>query len=194
MEMTIAGLTAGVLTLFDLDRTFYVPASASGRARLAFWWWGFILANGLLAVGLYVSLATVEPFKGMEPIVRGLVIGIGYLALIRVKFTTFNFGGQDVPFGLEALYDAARGFVYKRINQIAKVARTTETLAYAAAHTLPALISEAKLSVDNDQVMNSDAKREAKAWIVKLVQDTATPDDEKRVALATFILSGYQAQ
>jgi len=194
MEMTIAGITAGVLTLFDLDRTFYVPASAGGRARLAFWWWGFILVNGLLAVGLYVSLATVEPFKGMEPIVRGLVIGIGYLALIRVKFTTFNFGGQDVPFGLEALYDAARGFVYKRINRIAKVARTTETLAYAAAHPLPALISEAKLSVDNDQVMNSDAKREAKAWIVKLVQDTVTTDEEKKVALATFILSGYQAQ
>ena len=97
MEMTIAGLTAGALTLFDLDRTFYVPASVSGRAAFALWWWGFILGNAVLAVLLYLTLATIEPFAGMPPIVRGLVIGISYLALIRLKFTTFSFGGQDVP-------------------------------------------------------------------------------------------------
>ena len=84
--------------------------------------------------------------------------------------------------------------MYKRINRIAKAARTSETLKYAGTHDLATLISEAKLSVDNDQVMNADSKRDAKAWIVKLVKDSTAVERETKNALSTFILSGYQTQ
>ena len=45
LEPTIAGITAALLTLFDLDRVFYVPARVQRKVVLYLWWWGFILVN-----------------------------------------------------------------------------------------------------------------------------------------------------
>jgi len=95
----IAGGTAGVLTLFDLDRVFYVPREAKQKFALYFWWWGFILANGLLAVGLYFGVKNLDTFKDWSAPLLALTVGASYLAIIHAKFTTFSLGGKDVPFG-----------------------------------------------------------------------------------------------
>lgn len=193
MEPTIAAFTASLLTLFDLDRTFYVPARMQSKVALRAWWWGFILANGLAAAALYVIFKDIEALRGLNPVLKAIVVGIGYLALIRAKFTTFNVQGREVPFGLEALYEGAKGFVYKRINSIAKVARFNETTQLAASETLAALAARAKLSIEQDALLTSDDKRRAKAWLLSTLQDPNTSDEDKRAALADFILSGQRS-
>jgi hypothetical protein len=190
LEPAIAGLAAAALTLFDLDRTFYIPSGPSLRLQRLVWWWGFVVLNGSLAAGLYGVLADSDVLKGVNSTVRAAAIGIGYLGLVHLKFTTFSLGGKDVPFGFDALYEAARAFFYKRLNRIAKVARRDETMAKAQVTQLPALITEANLAVDQDSLMSTAEKTTAKAWIVAVAADDGASDLDRRVALANFILSG----
>jgi hypothetical protein len=193
LEPTIAGFTASLLTLFDLDRTFYVPARVQSKLALRAWWWCFIIANGLAAAALYAILKDVAALRDMNPVLKAIVIGVSYLALIRAKFTTFNIQGREVPFGLEALYEGAKGFVYKRINSIAKAARFNETTQLAASQTLAALGARARLSIEQDALMTSDDKRRSKTWLLNLLQDPNTNEEDKRAALADFILSGQRS-
>ena len=194
MEPTIAGFTASLLTLFDLDRTFYVPAKLESKIALRAWWWGFVLANGLAAAALYVIFKDVEVLKPLNPILKAIVIGVSYLALIRTKITTFNVQGREVPFGLEALYEGAKSFVYKRINRIAKAARFRETMQLASTETLSSLGARAKLSIEQDALLSSDDKRTAKTWLLNVVKDANSTEDDKRAALADFILSGQRSE
>lgn len=48
-ELLIAFLASALLTLFDLDRTFYVPSATKSKVILYGWWWSFVAANGILA-------------------------------------------------------------------------------------------------------------------------------------------------
>lgn len=193
MEPGVAGVTAALLSLFDLDRTFYVPAKTQRKLGLYSWWWGFILANGVLAAGLYGILGEVEALGGMPPLLRAIIIGIAYLALIRAKFTTFNIQGRDVPFGLEAFYEAGKQFVYRRINRIAKEARYEETAELANTLSLEELGSRAKLSIEQDSLLSTEDKRTAKAWLLRVLQDPNSSDLDKRLTLADFILSGQRS-
>jgi len=193
LEPTIAGLTASLLTLFDLDRTFYVPARVQSKLALRAWWWGFILANGLAAAALYAIFKDIEALRGMNPVLKAIVIGISYLTLIRAKFTTFNIQGREVPFGLESLYEGAKNFVYKRINSIAKAARFSETTQLATSENLMALATRARLSIEQDALLAAEDKRKSKAWVLSVLQDANTSEEDRRAALADFILSGQRS-
>jgi hypothetical protein len=193
LEPTIAGLTASLLTLFDLDRTFYVPAKVQSKLALGAWWWGFIAANGAAAAALYAIVKDIQALQGMNPVLKAIVIGVGYLAIIRAKFTTFNIQGREVPFGLEALYEGAKGFVYKRINSIAKAARFSETMDLAAKEPLAALATRAKLNIEQDALLAPEDKRRAKAWVLNVLQDRDATELDKRAAVADFILSGQRS-
>ena len=192
MDLTIAGLTAVLLTLFDLDRTFYVPAKVPSRLALWAWWWGFILINGLAAAAIYVIFKDLQPLQGINPIFKAVILGVGYLAVIRAKFTTVNIKGTDVPLGPEALYEGAKGMVYRRINRITKAARFSETNELAKAETLDTLVSRAKLSVNQDALLSLDEKSRALIWILTLLEDKESTDEDKRLALADFLLSGQR--
>lgn len=193
MEPAIAGITAALLTLFDLDRTFYIPSHVPRKIRLNAWWWGFIVVNGLLAASLYRALSALEALQGLDPWLRAVSVGLGYLALIRAKLTTINLQGKDVPAGIEVLYEGAKAFVYKRINDIAKQARYDETVELARQLTLADLVTRAKLSIEQDVLLSPEAKREAKGWLLRVFQDPHASDFDKRAALADFILSGQKS-
>lgn len=193
MEAVLAALTAALLTLFDLDRTFYIPRDVPRRAALRLWWWSFIIANGALAALFYVIVGDSTALQGVQPELRAVVVGISYLALIRAKFTTFDFQGKQVPFGFELFYEAAKGFVYKRINAIARDARIDETTILAEKTSLHDLGTRARLYVDQDALLSVDEKHAAKAWVLKVLQDTQAEDFDKRAALADFLLSGQRS-
>lgn len=192
-ELGIAFLVSALLTLFDLDRTFYIPSAAKQKVTLYSWWWCFILANGACAAVLYHIFGNSESLSSINSWLRAALIGATYLALIRLKFTTFTFQGQEVPFGLEALYEGAKNFVYKRINRIAKAARYEETMAIANTNSLAQLASRAKISITQDAIMTAEEKRGALAWLLSVLQDQSS-EDEKRAAVADFILSGSRNQ
>ena len=190
-EAIAAALTAGILTIFDLDRTFYFPSKVNEKFKLWAWYSFFVAANGALAGGLYVLVQDIDALKSMNSWVRAIAVGCGYLAIIRAKFTTFEVGGKTVPFGLELFYEAAKGFVYKRINGIAKKARREETLELAGKKSLAELGGEARLAIRQDALMSPDEKRLNKEWLLKVLNEAKPADDsEQRNAIADFILSG----
>lgn len=190
MEWSLAALAAGLLTLADLDRTFYLPRRIQDKARLRTWYIGFIIGNSALATALYFGLRSVSPFAEWSPAVRAIAIGLGYLAIIRVKFTTFSYGDRDnIPFGFELAYEGAKKFVYKRINRIAKAARYAETIELANNTSLADLARRAKLSIDQDALMSQEEKQANKEWLLGVLQDAAADDMDKRISIANFVLS-----
>jgi len=191
-EAAVSGFVAGVLTVFDLDRTFYFPSKIQKRFRLWAWYCFFVLANAGLAAGLYLAVRDLDTLKSLNVWLKATIVGASYLAIIRAKLTTFEVSGKSIPFGPEALYDAAKAFVYKRINHIAKAARRDETLELAGKKTLTELGQEAKLAIDQDALMTPDEKRAYKEWLLKVLQEgqAASDDADQRNAIADFILSG----
>ena len=192
MDLAIAGLTAGLLTLFDLDRTFYVPAKVPSRLALWAWWWGFIVINAVASAALYTLLKDLKPLQGLNPVLKAVLLGIGYLAVIRAKFTTINLKGIDVPLGPEALYEGAKGMVYRRINRITKAARFAETGELARTASLENLAGRARLSINQDALLSAEEKNRALLWILTLLDDRRSTEEDKRLALADFLLSGQR--
>ena len=185
---------AGLLTFVDLDRTFYVPSAVAEKGKLWAWWWFFVGANGALAAGLYGLVRDAASFEALDPWWRALLTGAAYPALVRSKLTTLRLEGQSVPFGVEALFEAVREAVYKRINRIAKDARYQETTTLAASKSLADLSSQVRLSIEQDALMTPDAKREAKAWMLEILEDETASESDKRASLADFILSGQHSE
>jgi hypothetical protein len=193
IELLISGSTAAVLTLFDLDRTFYVPARTQRKIVLYLWWCGFIFLNAVIAASLLVALKDAAPFKSMQPWTRAFVVGLVYLAVIRAKVTTFSYQGRNVPFGPEALYEAAKSFVYKRINKIAMAARYDETIALSNQYPLSDLATRARLAIRQNAIMSEEEKQRAAAWLLSVLQDPNSMEFDKKSLIADFILSGRQS-
>lgn len=191
MEQLIAGSTAALLTLFDLDRTFYIPTRTTEKTKLYLWWWGFVLTNGLLAAALSVGFASLNLLPAIEQgWLRGIAVGVGFLAIIRAKLTTFRVQDREVPFGPELLYEGAKEFVYKRINRVALESRYQETVQLAESEELGALGRRAKLRIDQDVLLAPEEKTRTKAWLLRVVEDDKASDLDKKTSLADFILSG----
>lgn len=184
----IAFITAALLTFFDLDKTFYIPSKVDLKVLLYSLLFGFPIANGAIATAIYLGFKNDPRLQQFHPGVVSLCFGLGYLALIRLKLTTIQLEGKEVPFGIELFYEGAKSAVYRRINKIAKDARYEETVTLANQKTLDDLVGQAKLSITQDALLNSSEKILAKKWVIETVQDTST-EVEKRQTLANFILS-----
>lgn len=185
----IAGVTAALLTYFDLDRTFYIPEKTRQKFELYAWLLGFPLANGLLAIAFYFALEDDAMLQSLSPWLRSLTIGFGYLAFVRLKISTLEVGNEEVPLGPELFYETARNFVYRRINRIAKSARYEETTALASSLSLGEIVRRARLSIDQDALLNPQEKTDAREWVSKILEDPKTNEEDKRLALADYVLS-----
>lgn len=190
MEQIAAAITAAFLTLFDLDKTFYIPRKSSGKIFLNLWWWGFVLANALLAGALTTLTSNITALQGLHPVLRGAAIGLGYLAIVRAKFTTFSVNGRDIPFGFETIYEAAKEYFYRKINEIARAERLKEALELVTKSTLKDLTQQARLTVDTDAVASDEEKVQTKKWILAVLKDKVTTEEDKKGVLAIYILSG----
>lgn len=188
----IAGLVAALLTLFDLDKTFYIPSSIDRQRQFWFWYLGFILINGVVASLLYLGVKNDFGLDAFEPWMQSFIVGLAYLAILRSKFTTFSFGDKHIPLGVELFYNASRDFVYKRINSIIKQARVEETRQKAMTCSLKELSEEALLSISLDALMTPSEKEEMKNWVNKILQEAKDSEDDRaqRYYLANYILSG----
>lgn len=188
----IAFCASALLTFLDLDRIFYIPTKAKDQARLYVWWWGFIAVNGLVAAGLYYVFRDMDALKSMHPWLRAATVGVSFPAIIRTKFTTITVQGKELPLGLEALYEAVKSSVYKRINSIAMRARYSETMEMASCQPLEDLVSRTRLSINQNAILTAEEKRTTLAWLLSVLEDKGTSDLDKRATLADYVLSGQR--
>lgn len=196
MEWIITGAIVALLTLLDLDQKFHIPSNTQKKILLYSWWWGFILANAILSSLFYCAVADFDALnlKNIQPAFRAIIVGLGYLALLRAKLTTFKVQDKEIPLGIELVYEGTKSFVYKRINRIAKIARIQETREYIQNHSLTELEQEAKLGIDQDALLTNKEKKDLRDWIDKVIKDLNSSDQDKRITLATFILSGQRIE
>jgi hypothetical protein len=171
-----------------MDKVFSIPPKAEGRWAI----WGlmaaFVLANAGLSAVLYGLVKHAQVLPSWKPWQLGFVIGAGYLGLVRSKFATFD--GQ--PFGFEYLYDLGKGFAYIRVNRRVTAARAA-AVQKKATENLADLVAEARLAVSSDSLLEERPRKEAKEWILRVLRDKKTTDDEKKLALADLILFGNRA-
>ncbi len=191
LPYAVAALVAGVLTLFDLDRTFYISSVIRRKVALNLWWWGFIIINGVLAGFLYALLQEQPPLKDIAEPIRAILVGLGYLALVRTKFTTFTIQGQNVALGLEPAYEGAKEYFFKRINRIALDASVEECEAMANKFTLSQLQLRADDYIRHDRLLGA-GQHAAYEWVERVVGDNGSEEVVKKRVLAYFILSGNQ--
>ncbi|MBI1918049.1 MAG: hypothetical protein HYS12_25435 [Planctomycetes bacterium] len=191
MEPVVSGLIAAILTLFDIDRVFYVPKKGTGKVILYCWWYGFVLANGLLAVVLYLLLVELNIPSGTSPWGRATLAGFGYLVLIRTKLATFTINEKDVPVGLELIYEKGKEFAFKRINRIVREARTAEAQELCdSKSTTNELVDRAELQLLNDSLLSDAQREETMKTITAIVNDKKIEDRRKRIFIAHYILTG----
>jgi hypothetical protein len=187
----VAGLLAGFLTLAELEQVFNIPPTMGGwnRCKLFLLRWGFVAGNALLAAILSYALDEVQVVKETSPWLKGLLIGAGYSALIRTKFTTFSLRGQEVPVGLETFYEGFKDLIHRRINDIIRRARTEEVMKLTA-QNVSTLRDQARALVLSDSLMGNEELQDTLAWIEDIATGQDVPDGDRRTLLATFIVTG----
>jgi hypothetical protein len=185
----VAAITAGIVTYLEVDQVFSIPAGSPGR-------WGtraiigaFVVLNGILAFGLYALLNHASALSGVEEWLAGLLVGAGYLSLVRLKFATVN----DQPFGFEFFYDQARDFAYSRINRRVIESRKEAAEKRADGASLANLIEDANMQVQLDSLLSAEGQVEVKAWILEVVKSPAT-EKEKKILIADFLCSGSRTR
>jgi len=188
MEWIISGCVASFLTVFDIGRTFYVPKSSPYKRHFYLWGAGFILANAALAIVLYVSFRDIDTLHSLNPGVRALIVGASYLVLARSKLATIKVQSEEIPLGLEYVYNGAKDFVYRAMNRASIQALTTEAWGVANVSSLKDLATQTRAHINNNNLLTPEDKNLRKSWLLKVLQDT-TSDEEKAVTLATYLLA-----
>jgi hypothetical protein len=180
----IAAAAASVPTLLDLDERFQNIGTWSNRARIQIWWWGFVLLNAALAGGLYLAVESNDALKAQPTWMRGIVVGLGFLSLMRQKFGTVS--GQAV--GIENLYDRIKRVFYRRLE-------LAEQQVIAA--TVTRLLQNSDLARIRQRArvwaatLPAEQKDRWLEWLQRVEADTVS-DSEKCVVLATAIAFDFQ--
>jgi hypothetical protein len=188
VEVLISGAIAALLTFFDIARTFYMPSATKRKVTFLLWAVFFVLVNGALACLLYQAVKDFSSFSSYNPYLKAILVGASYLVLIRSKLATIKVQNEEVPLGLEYVYNGAKEFVYKQMNRISTQALTEEAATLAGQKTLKELASTASAYITNNNLLSEQDKTARKAWLVKILQD-ATTEEDKRITLATYLLS-----
>ncbi len=192
--LAIASMTAALLTFLEIDRKFRFPDSIRKRRALNLWWWGFVAGNAALAALLYPLAIQVEWVQKMPNVIRGAFVGAGYLSIVRQKFMTApskqKEDGEGAPVGIEYVYEAVKKTVHEHINRIAIEERSTAVKAEIKQTPLVQLSLNARIRIQNDALLDVAGKAEAMKWLVNVMRDDQTTDQEKAVFIATYVLFG----
>jgi hypothetical protein len=153
--------------------------SGKRRAYFLLWAFTFVVANGALACLLYQAVKDFSSLASLSNYLKATLVGASYLVLVRSKLATIKVQDQEVPFGLEHVYNGAKEFVYKGMNRISIAGLTDEADAVAQGQTLKQLASKASAYITNNNLLSDQEKTARRAWLLKILQDGTTEDEKK---------------
>ena len=182
----IAAVSAAMPTLLDLDERFQSAGSWTNRAKVQIWWWGFVLVNAALAAGLYLAVESNDALKVQPVWMRGVIVGLGFLSLLRQKFGTVS--GQAV--GIENLYERVKRVFYRRLEVAEQqvIAEAVSRLLSDPMNDLPRLRQRARVWA---ATLPLERKGKWLEWLQRVDSDYVS-DDDKRTVLATAIAYDFQ--
>jgi hypothetical protein len=189
---SVTGSLAIVITFLDLESTFSTGGSSLRRLRgsSAWWWGGFLFTNGALAVLLW-RLAQGQPtLSSWNPWAYSFAIGLAYPALVRIKLATINLKDQNVPIGLDALYQSAQNYVYIKINLAVKADRTARAQQMMAANDLKSLARMMRFDIEFDSLIPVEEKVWRLNWLLEILNESTVDEEEKKQIIATALTNG----
>lgn len=189
-QIGLAGLIAGFLTYCDLATVFDAPPpSLEWRPwlRLNAWWWTFVLGNGVLGAALF-SILRGTYFKDLNAWLAALIAGFSYTAIVRLQFTTLPINGKNTAVGIETGYEALKNLVHRRINRVVRLWRMEQCKTLALSSTAD-LRQQALLMANTDALMSNEDRNAVTAWVNQVADDDATPDADRRMTLAVYIIT-----
>ncbi|WP_206070246.1 hypothetical protein [Nodosilinea sp. P-1105] len=136
---------------------------------------------------MYFILEENAALRDLRPPVRAFVVGIGYPALIRLKFTTLKVDDREVSIGLEPIYENIKNSLDKRIRRIVQEAEFEEVKNYANSKTLPELLQRAQFQVGQIG-FDSEKRGEYMSWCESTANDEKSTEMDRKIFLADFIL------
>ena len=191
---TVTAVITIAITFFDLVSTFSTGAPSARQLNKSGWWWGFLFANGVLSVLLWMFLQRYPPFRSWNPWAFSLAIGLAYPAFARLKFATVTLNEQQVSIGLEGLYDGAREYVYARINESLRIRRTAKAQALMVGHDVKSLGRKVRFDIEFDSLSSVDEKAARLKWLLNVVKDDSIDDEDKKQFLAIALINGAPMQ
>ena len=199
-EQIWAGAIVALLTWFEVWKRFGVVK------RLDFWLLnlGFAGFNSLLALFLYQLLletGALEGLKNVSPSLRSIVGAMGYLTLVRTKVITLRLKNQEIPLGIEALYESGQEFFYNQINQIVSRVKDEaiqglidESIRKCNNDKQLALGEMAKMArrkILTDSLLGNQDKRELKAWMTSILRDEVNSTDKNKLEIKLEIIANF---
>lgn len=187
----VALTIATVLTFFETANKFYFPQAREFKRRIRAAVALFCLLNGGLAAALLWIVRQLQwkQLIGLDPILQGLILGFAYLTVARSKILSVTTPkGEEVPFGPEYLYNLAKEYFYRIFNRASNRGLSADIDEMCAHKSLSVLAREAKVQIENHQLLSSDEKTIKKAWLMRVLGDAST-EDEKKAAIAAYILT-----
>lgn len=182
------------LVFVETYQTFQIPLRwYKGIFRVYILLVIFALVNGAMASILYSIILVLDyPFlEAFPPLAKALLAGLSYNVLINFKFATIKSSdGKDIPLGIEYFYKLVKGIVDRGLNDSVKEIFYRAAEEEAKNRTLKELASQAKSYIALDNVSTPKEKDDSRRWILNVLEDENTSDEEKRISFAIFILSG----
>lgn len=176
-----AAISGAIPPLLDLDERFrYLTGEA--RMRVRQWWWGFVGLNGALAGSFYIYVVDTTYLTSLPSVLRGLLVGVGFLSLARQKFAT---AGAE-PIGIETLYNRARAAVYRRLEDIERDEIDRILVQEAERLSLDELVLKAERVVARTRLDRGEKQR-WREWIRMAANDQTVSEKMRRQSVAMMI-------
>lgn len=185
---TLTPLVSCFLTWLEIDNTISITTNIQQRRRFIWICFSvFIAVNGVLSVILYFMIADNASISALRPPVRAFLIGLGYPALVRLKFTTLKIEDREVSIGLDLIYENIKQSLDKRIRRIVQDAEFEEVKNFIKDKTLEDLLRRSKFLVGQLQ-LGAEKSKEYLAWCDSTANDQNALEMERKLFLADFIL------
>ncbi len=195
MWCLLTALLAGGTALLEICQSVNVSHASRSRLRVYLYLAVFLLVSGLLSILLYELIDDNSLFTSLEEWAKASVIGLSFLALVRIKLFSLQIGDEEIPFGLDYFHEKISIALTAHLNGLIEqdiYEQATELL-----HKMPSdadLLRRARTKLAYiGRKANDD---EGKSWLLNLatqLQANNINDEEKnfiRYTLAVFILRG----
>lgn len=170
-----------ILSLCDM----YSKLSTQSQDMIFTKWGVFYYAlNGIIAIALLITLQYFN-VTTMDTLKLSVIVGFGYLMLMRSQLFSIAIKGTDVPIGFNLIQQFMEKFFIKRMEDVTLATSFSLTNGLKETHTLEELCHFAKTIIENKKPKK---KEELEIFIDQQKNDTGLPESERMQSISQVIV------
>jgi hypothetical protein len=195
MWYLLTALLAGGAALLEICQSVNLSHASKNRIRVWLYLAVFLLVSGFLSILLYELISDNSLFTSLKEWVKASVIGLSYLALVRVKLFSLQIGNEEIPVGFEYFHEKISVALTAHLNGLIEQDVYEQARKLLDETPIDAKLLERARS-KTAYIGRKTSSDEDKLWILNLAKQLKaknTSDEDKnmiRFTLAVFILRG----